>query len=31
VTSALLGEKSAKDALKDAQDAAQRAFDQVAG
>jgi multiple sugar transport system substrate-binding protein len=31
VTSALLGEKSAEDALKDAQGAAQRAFDQVAG
>jgi multiple sugar transport system substrate-binding protein len=31
VTAALLGEKSAADALKDAQDAAQRAYDQVAG
>ncbi|QNO37725.1 extracellular solute-binding protein [Protaetiibacter sp. SSC-01] len=31
VTSALLGEKSAADALKDAQAAAQRAYDQVAG
>jgi multiple sugar transport system substrate-binding protein len=31
VTSALLGEKSAEDALKDAQDAAMRAYDQVAG
>jgi multiple sugar transport system substrate-binding protein len=31
VTSALLGEKSAADALADAQTAAQRAFDQAAG
>ncbi|MGC5170485.1 ABC transporter substrate-binding protein [Micromonospora sp. DT81.3] len=31
VTSALLGEKSAADALADAQSAAQRAYDQVAG
>jgi multiple sugar transport system substrate-binding protein len=31
VTSALLGEKSSADALKDAQDAAMRAYDQVAG
>jgi multiple sugar transport system substrate-binding protein len=31
VTSALLGEKSAADALKDAQDAAMRAYNQVAG
>jgi multiple sugar transport system substrate-binding protein len=31
VTSALLGEKSAEDALKDAQAAAMRAYDQVAG
>lgn len=31
VTSALLGEKSSEDALKDAQAAAQRAYDQVAG
>jgi multiple sugar transport system substrate-binding protein len=31
VTSALLGEKSSADALKDAQGAAQRAYDQVAG
>jgi multiple sugar transport system substrate-binding protein len=31
VTSALLGEKSAADALKDAQAAAMRAYDQVAG
>lgn len=31
VTSALLGEKSAEDALKDAQDAAMRAYDQTAG
>jgi multiple sugar transport system substrate-binding protein len=31
VTSALLGEKSATDALKDAQAAAMRAYDQVAG
>ncbi len=31
VTSALLGEKSAEDALKDAQDAAMRAYDQAAG
>ncbi len=31
VTSALLGEKSAADALKDAQSAAQRAYDQAAG
>lgn len=31
VTSALLGEKAPADALKDAQDAAMRAYNQVAG